>query len=307
MSISDRYESTEPHKSVLVEEVLHYLAPRAGGVYLDVTFGSGGHTRALLEAEPKCRVIAFDWDEASIEKFAPPLREEFGDRLSVVWGNFALMYKILKKEGVKQVDGILADFGTSQMQISSAAGFSFNRPSPLDMRMSAAHQKLTAEEIINMWPERELIYLFKTLGEEMRARRIAYAICQERKCGKIKTTDRLAKIVAQVVGPPPRGGRWRTHPATKVFQALRIHVNKELDNIHSLLSAVPKHLVPGGRCVCISFHSLEDRLVKEAFIEYEQTGLGHIVTKRMVRAGEEELQENPSARSACLRVFEKAS
>ena len=301
MRASDKYESVAPHKSVLIDEVISFLQLRSGGIYLDVTFGSGGHTRALLDAEPDCMVIALDWDKASIKRFAPDLEEDYGDRLRVVWGNFSQLYKILKREKIKAVDGIIADFGTSQMQIGAAEGFSFLRPSPLDMRMSSGHQKLTAQEIINTWPEKELVILFKTYGEEPRSRAIARAICEERKKIRFKTTDQLAKLVARVVGGPRR----RTHPATRVFQALRMHINKELDNIRSLLSVVPSVLASGGRCVCISFHSLEDRLVKEMFQEHESKGSGVVVTKRGQRPSEEEVEENPSSRSATLRVFEK--
>src|SRR5947209_2424099 len=134
--------STESHKSVLVHEVLHYLAPKPNKTYLDVTFGAGGHTRAILEAQPDCSVIAMDWDLVSLETYGPPLVEEFGSRIRLVWGNFSLLYRVLKREHIKKIDGILADFGTSQMQITQRAGFSFSRDTPLDMRMSKGVSRL---------------------------------------------------------------------------------------------------------------------------------------------------------------------
>jgi len=147
--MSEDVKPTFYHKSVLVNEVLEYLDPKPGGVYLDATFGSGGHTRAILEAEPQCTVIACDWDSVSLETYGHPLQEEFPGRLRLIWGNFALLYKLLKKEQVDQLDGILADFGTSQMQITQRPGFSIYRDTDLDMRMSPAHQKTTAAEIVN--------------------------------------------------------------------------------------------------------------------------------------------------------------
>src|SRR5438552_2568395 len=137
------------HKSVLVTEVLSYLNPQPGGTYLDVTFGSGGHTRAILEKDPTCNVVAFDWDSVSIETYGPALQEEFPGRLRLVWGNFALLYRLLKKEKIHLVDGILADFGTSQMQIFERPGFSIFRDTLLDMRMSPSHQKITAADVVN--------------------------------------------------------------------------------------------------------------------------------------------------------------
>jgi 16S rRNA (cytosine1402-N4)-methyltransferase len=291
------------HKTVLVEEVLEYLNPKPGGVYLDVTFGAGGHTRAILEREPGSSVIALDWDVESIETYAPQFQGAYGNRVRIVWGNFAQLYAIAKKIGLKNVDGIIADFGTSQMQLFERAGFSFNRDTVLDMRMSPAHQLVTAAQLINTALEEKLKEIFLQLGEERHATLIARAIVQRRQKKKFETTMDLADVVASVI--PIRGPR-RIHPATKVFQALRMYVNHELENIHSFLCAARDMLVPGGRLLCISFHSLEDRLVKQFYRDQELASLGTVITKKVVIASDEEIARNPSSRSAKLRVFERA-
>jgi 16S rRNA (cytosine1402-N4)-methyltransferase len=287
------------HKSVLVNQVLEYLNVSPGKTYLDVTFGAGGHTQAILEKEPTCKVIAMDWDGLSIDTYFPPLEEKYGDRISFVWGNFAQLHRALKKAGIDKVDGILADFGTSQMQIVERAGFSIYRNKPLDMRMSPSHQKITAEYLINKATEEKLRDIFWRLGEERHARKIAYAIVEERKKRYIKTTGELADVVERILGK-----HHKIHPATRVFQALRIYVNKELDNIHAFLPAAIEHLNPSGRLVCISFHSLEDRMVKDFFKKIAEEGVGNVLTKRVVVAESDELRANPSSRSAKLRAFE---
>jgi len=288
-----------PHKSVLVQEVLEYLNLKPGGMYLDVTFGAGGHTRAILEAEPTCNVVAIDWDKASLETYGPELQEQFPDRLRLVWGNFALLYKLAKKEKLGPFDGILADFGTSQMQITEGAGFSVYRDTPLDMRMSPSHQKTTAAHILKDASEQELREIFWRYGQEKYTKQIAHAIVQERRKKKFETTLRLAKLIERVV---PKDSRQKIHPATRIFQALRICVNKELDNITSFLSAATHLLKPEGRLVCISFHSLEDRPVKQFFAERASLGDLRILTPKVVVASEQEVKENPSARSAKLRA-----
>jgi 16S rRNA (cytosine1402-N4)-methyltransferase len=294
---------TRIHKSVLVSQVVHYLAPKPQGIYLDVTFGSGGHTRALLEKEPTCSVIALDWDAQSLETYGQPLQEQFGDRIRLVWGNFALLYMLAKKEKIPAVDGILADFGTSQMQLLDRPGFSFSRDSVLDMRMSPAHQQVTAAHVLATSPERKLYEIFAQLGEERYAKQIAQAIVIARRKKPIVTTKQLADLVETIVLPYSR----KTHPATKVFQALRLYVNRELNNISSFLPTALELLVPGGRLVCISFHSLEDRLVKDFFHEQEQAGTVTVLTSKVVVADEQEVKNNPSARSAKLRATQKNS
>ena len=289
------------HKTVLVQEVLEYLNPQPGKTYLDVTFGSGGHTRAILEKEPTCKVIALDWDQVALDTYGPALRAEFGDRIRLVWGNFALLYKLLRSEKIDNVDGVLADFGTSQIQIINRAGFSVHRNTPLDMRMSPSHQKITAAELLNKATEEKLRELFWQFGQERNARQIAAAIIQERAIRPFKMTKDLADLIARIAPSKNR----RIHPATQVFQALRIYVNKELDNISAFLAAATSALNDEGRLVCISFHSLEDRIVKQFFKEKEQEGILTILTPKMISAGEEELKANPSSRSACLRAAQK--
>ena len=295
-------EEFQRHKPVLVQEVLTYLDPQPGNTYIDVTFGSGGHTRAILEHESACKVIALDWDTASLDTFGPPLEEEFEDRLQLVWSNFAHLYRVLKKIKISKVDGILADFGTSQMQIKQRPGFSVYLDTPLDMRMSPAYQQVTAAQLVNKATEEKLREIFWQLGEERHAKKIAWTIVQVRKKKKIRTTGDLVKIIEQVI---PKKLRRKIHPATKVFQALRMYINRELENIHSFLSAAVRALNTGGRLVCISFHSLEDRMVKQFFRDEERKGRLDILTKKVVTACSEEIAENPSARSARLRAAQR--
>lgn len=287
------------HISVMPDEVLEYLAPQKGGIYVDATFGGGGHTRRILEAEPTCTVIGIDWDMNALDKNAPPLEEEFGERFIPMHGSFTHLFRILKKLDIESVDGIIADFGTSQFQIKNLPGFSFTTPTPLDMRMSPGHFKITAYDIINKATEKELADIFYEYGEERASRKIARLIVERRKTKPIKTTTDLADLVKKVVKPYSRA----IHPATKVFQALRIFVNDELNNIKALLSASLSVLNPGGRIVCISFHSLEDRIVKQFFKAHSEELT--ILTKKAVVPSKEEVTENPSARSAKLRAAEK--
>jgi 16S rRNA (cytosine1402-N4)-methyltransferase len=287
------------HIPVLTREVLEFLAIKPHGLYVDATLGGGGHTTAILEAEPTCQVIAFDWDRNAYDMHAERLQQAYPDRLRCVWSNFAQLSLQLKKLGVTQVDGILADFGTSQYQIMHKEGFSFQQDTPLDMRMSPAHQRLTAAVIVNEAPEKDLMQLFWDYGEEPQARVIARAIVEARKKHWIGTTAQLTDIILSVV--PRRGAS--VHPATRVFQALRIVVNKELDNINALLSQAATVLKPKGRLVCISFHSLEDRIVKQFLREHKADW--QALTTKVVMAQPDELGLNPSSRSAKLRAAEK--
>jgi|SRR5579863_2106689 len=296
-------DNTTVHKPVLMHEVLTYLNVQPGAVYLDVTFGSGGHTRAILAQAAGCTVVSLDWDTAALDTFAPAIKSAFGDRFIPVWANFGNMLPALKKTGITQFDGILADFGTSQVQIFNQAGFSVYKDTPLDMRMSPAHQRMTAAQVVNTFEEKALRELFYQLGEEKHAKKIAQMIVSERAHTPFETTVQLATLIERCV-PRDRSAR-RIHPATRVFQALRMFVNHELDNIISFLSVAPKLLKPSGRLVCISFHSLEDRLVKQTFRQLEQSGVAQLITKKVVMASQDELRQNPSSRSAKLRAVEK--
>ncbi len=288
------------HKTVLVNEVLSYLNPQPHKLYCDVTFGSGGHTRAILERQPECKVVALDWDAKSIEAYAPALEEQYHDRLLMLWGNFSQLYRILKKAKIEKIDGILADFGTSQMHIKERPGFSFYKDSPLDMRMSPAHQQTTAEYVVNKFSEEKLCELLWQLGQESHAKKIAHAIVEARKNKKITTTRELAIIVEKTVPKNKQGAK--IHPATRVFQALRMHVNHELNNIYGFLSSAMQVLRPHGLLLCISFHSLEDRIVKRFFKDKAAEGQLEIITKKVITATPEERAHNPSSRSAKLRV-----
>ena len=290
------------HKPVLVKEVLEYLKVKPKGVYIDVTFGAGGHTRAILEQNKTCKVIAMDWDAAAIETYEPVFKEEFGDRITFVWGNFSALYKVLKKYAIGQVDGVLADFGTSQIQIAQTPGISFFRDTPLDMRLSTAHFQVTAAEVLNKSTQEKLEQIFFQLGEEPKSRQIARAIIAARSHQKFKTSGQLVDVIEDVLGSK---GKRSIHPATKIFQALRIYVNHELDNIHAFLPAATGALKPGARLVCISFHSLEDRMVKQFFNDQKRMGTLELVTPKAIIAGPDELAVNPSSRSAKLRAAEK--
>lgn len=296
----DLHNTSVVHKPVLMERVVEYMNPKSGGIYLDVTFGSGGHTRALLQAAPDVKVVAVDWDTNALDTFAPALAQEFGDRFIPLWGNLGNLYPVLKKAGYTKFDGILADFGTSQVQIFQKAGFSVYRDTELDMRMSPAHHRVTAAQVVNTFEERALREMFYQLGEEKHAKKIAQVIVQERVRNPISTTRQLAQLIEAHVA---RSGK--IHPATKVFQALRMYVNQELENINSLMSIAPRLLNTCGRLVCITFHSLEDRIVKQAFRQMEDLNQVTLLTKKVVTATDEELIRNPSSRSAKLRAVEK--
>jgi 16S rRNA (cytosine1402-N4)-methyltransferase len=283
------------HVPVLVHEVLQYLAPKPGEIYVDATFGGGGHTRAILMAQPRCRVIAIDWDQEALNAHQEAFEREFGDRITFVWGNFAHIVLLLRKQKIAHVNGIIADFGTSQHQIFSGRGFSFNDESTLDMRMSPAHSRVTAAQVVRSASEQTLVEIFKTYGEEPHARAIARAIVANRSRKPITTGQQLADLVVQTVG----GGYHRIHPATRVFQALRIYVNRELEAIEHFLRQVPQVLADGGRLVCISFHSLEDRLVKQFFQQHANVTR---LTPKIVQPSADEINDNPAARSAKLRA-----
>lgn len=291
---------TTLHKPVLINEVLTYLNPRPHQWYIDATFGNGGHTRAILEAEPLCKVLALDWDKQAIDQYAPELQEKFGDRFKIAWANFAHLLRALKKENITHVDGILADFGTSQFQIFEKEGFSFRKNTPLDMRMSPAHQKKTAADIINHYSFNALVHILRDFGEERMAHALAKAFIAAREIKRFTTTEQLVAVIEQVKKPSYNK---RTHVATQVFQALRIEVNQEFENMDCFLKAATQALRDTGKLVCISFHSLEDRIVK-TFLK-EQCEEFDITTPKPITASPEELALNPSSRSAKLRAAVK--
>ncbi|HZI52039.1 MAG TPA: 16S rRNA (cytosine(1402)-N(4))-methyltransferase RsmH [Terriglobia bacterium] len=286
------------HRAVLLDETLDYLDPQPGRRYIDATFGAGGHTQALLErTEPSGRVLALDVDEAALGK-GLSLKQAFGDRLTLVKANFRDIFPIAEEHGFLDVDGILADIGVSSMMLDDPdRGFSFMREGALDMRMDRS-QPLTAADIVNTYGEKEIADILFKYGEERRSRPIARSIVRSR---PLSSTLDLSRAVERVLGGPRFG---RIHPATRTFQGLRIAVNAELESLELFLKSAPRCLRPGGRVAVITFHSLEDRIVKHTF----RAGLvpGKPITKKVVTAGDAEVSSNPRARSAKLRVWEKS-
>ena len=285
------------HQPVLCREVIELLRPRPGGVYVDATLGLGGHAEQIVNRGG--RVVGIEWDDDAASRAA----ERLGPAVTIVRDSYANLPLILESLKLTVVDGILIDLGVSSLQFDTASrGFSFQREGPLDMRMSTQIPR-SAADLIRGSGERDLELIFREYGEEPRARKIAAAIVRARgnTGGDIlESTRALGDFVERLLG---RHGR--IHPATRVFQALRIAVNGELENLKKFLGVFDKYLGSGARSAVISFHSLEDRLVKRAFKEKAAGGGLRIVTKKPIRAQREEVLENPRARSAKLRVIEK--
>ncbi len=288
------------HESVLLEEVLAWLRVAPGGIYVDGTVGLGGHSEAILKrSTPGGFLVGFEWNEASYE-IAKERLKPFAGRYLLVRENFARVRETLEEIGKCPVDGILLDLGLSSYLLeASGGGFSFLREEPLDMRMDKRLPR-TAKDLVNQLSPLQLEELIRAYGEERYAKRIATAICEARRREPIRTTRQLAEIISQAVPPKYRYGK--IHPATRTFQALRIAVNRELENLKQFLESAPDVLKPGGRLVIISFHSLEDRLVKKAFREDPRL---KVLTKKPVLPSEEEIARNPRARSAKLRAAER--
>jgi 16S rRNA (cytosine1402-N4)-methyltransferase len=279
------------HISVLSREAIAGLQITSGKHYLDATLGGGGHSKLILEAALDTRITGVDRDEQALSAAQTNLAA-YSDRVNFWQGNFA-DYKV--KELI--FSGIIADLGVSSVHLDlPERGFSFRHTGELDMRMDR-RQSLTAADIINTWKEQDLANLFFTYGEERLSRRIARQIVDRR---PLQTTTALAEVISQSVPPKYRYGR--IHPATRVFQALRIAVNEEIKSLETFLQKAPTWLLPGGRIAIISFHSLEDRLVKHAF---KESPLLQVITKKPITAQEDELATNPRSRSAKLRIAER--
>ena len=295
------------HVAVLLQQTIEFLAVRRGGTFIDATLGLGGHSWEIARRlGAPGRLIGFDKDPAALERarerLTSPPAELAGDwpKVELVHGSFA---EVAQYVAPASADGLLADLGVSSMQLEDAArGFSFQAEGPLDMRMNT-QSGLTAEQVVNRFDERELADAIYEFGEERRSRRIARAIVRAR---PIQTTAQLAAVVSAAARPMKQAER-RIHPATKTFQALRILVNRELDDLRELLSkdAAPWVLKKGGRLVVISFHSLEDRTVKDALREGAHDGVYRVLTKKPATAEEEEIDRNPRSRSAKLRAAER--
>ena len=306
------------HISVLYDEVLHYLQPRSGGVYVDGTLGGAGHARGILEkSSPDGILLGFDRDREALAAATERLAV-FGERARLFHENYADLSAVLAREGIVSIDGLLLDVGVSSHQLDKAErGFSFQQDAPLDMRMDGSTGR-SAADLVNSLSEKELEQVLWDLGEERWARRIAVMIVAARNEAPITTTARLVDLVK---GAIPRA-RWeaRLHPATRTFQALRIAVNDELHSLERGLVAGIEALKKGGRIVVISFHSLEDRIVKNVFNEFARGCIcpksvprcvcGRVpvlrkLTGKPVVAGQEEIAANPRSRSAKLRAAEK--
>jgi len=291
------------HRSVLLQEVVTWLAPAPGKTIVDCTVGSGGHSLAILpRLLPDGQLIAIDCDAKALAMARQRLTE-FHPRVQFVHDNFRYLPEILNRLGLTAVHGLIADLGLSSFHVDQAdRGFSFLKEGPLDMRMDQ-RVATTAASLIHRIPERELAELIQTYGEERWARRIARRIVTARTREQIRTTTQLARLVAEAM--PTRAHHQRIHPATRTFLALRIAVNEELACLESLLNALPNVLMPGGRAVVIAFHSLEDRLVKQALQRGAKAGVFRVLTKKPIRPGSLEVAENPRARSARLRAVER--
>lgn len=306
------------HKSVLLEETIEGLAIRPDGIYVDGTLGGGGHSYEICKRlSDKGRLIGIDQDEDAIAAATGRL-EEFYDRVSIVRSNYCNMGQVLCDLGIEKVDGIVLDLGVSSYQLDTVdRGFSYKYDTELDMRMDR-RQTLTAKEIVNTYSEKELFRIFRDYGEEQFAQNIAKHIVRNRQNREIATTYELNEIIRAAI---PAKCRMNGHPSKRVFQAIRIECNKELDVLRDSMDEMISLLNPGGRLAIITFHSLEDRIVKSAFKKNEhpctcppefpvcvcgKVSMGKSVYRKPVLPCEEELKENSRSKSAKLRVFERA-
>lgn len=298
------------HQPVMVREVLRYLDCRRGGVFVDATLGGGGHGAAILEASsPDGFLIGLDRDREALA-LAEEALGKYRGRYELRHGNFAQIAGILDDLGRPRVDGLLLDLGISSWQVDSPGrGFSFRSEAPLDMRMDR-EEEMNADRLVRESTEEELARIIREFGEERRAKRIAASIKAAARQGSPLTTTALAKAVEGALGGRgPRGGR--IHPATRTFQALRIAVNRETEALEEVLGQLGAVLLPGGRCCCLAYHSLEDRIVKNVFREISGRGARgsnapfELLTRKPVRPGDEEVALNPRARSARLRAIRR--
>lgn len=291
------------HTPVLVKEVLQYLAPASNEYFIDATVGQGGHSARILALNgPEGRVLGIDWDQRQIENSRKALAEAKG-RAVLIHGSYANIQQIAEQAHFGPVHGILLDLGYSSWQLeASGKGFSFLKDEPLDMRYDQM-QPLTARRIVNEYPAEQLEHILQEYGEERFARRIAQNMVRQRGTKAIESTFDLVGVIQEAV--PPQFRHRRIHYATRTFQALRIAVNHELENLEAFLPQALQLLAPGGRLVIISFHSLEDRIVKHFFAQAAQDHLVELATKKPIEAADEEIAANARARSAKLRAIVK--
>lgn len=289
-----------PHIPVLPCEVLEWLAPRPDGLYIDATLGLGGHSSLILErSAPSGRVIGFEWDNQAVAQASSRL-SVYGERFQLVHGSYADVVEHCHDLDLPLANGVLLDLGVSSLQLDTPErGFSFRSEAPLDMRMGTS-LKVTAADLVNRLKKDELADVFYNYGEERQARRIARFLVEARLEKPVTTTKQLADIVSRAI--PRKYHPKKIHVATKVFQGLRIAVNSELDNLVKLLNDAPQIMSAEGRLAVITFHSLEDRIVKQAFVNNPDY---RVLTKRPVLPGKAETENNPRSRSAKLRVAER--
>lgn len=293
------------HIPVLAKEVLKIFNPQPGEKYIDATINGGGHAKKILEkVMPNGIVVGIDWDGELIKILGEKTPEAQKNNLILICDNYANIKSIVAKYNLGQINGIIFDLGFSSYHLEkSERGFSFLKNEPLDMRYNIYENDLTAEKIINQWDEKAIEIILRDFGEERFARNIARRIVAERKTHRITTTGELVEIILRSI--PGARIKTKIHPATRTFQALRIAVNDELGNIKRALRDSVDILSSGAKIAVISFHSIEDRIVKNFFQETEKTGILRRLTKKPVRAADEEIQDNPRARSARLRAVER--
>ena len=291
------------HVSVLLKEAIDFLAIRRDGTYIDATLGLGGHSSEIVSRlSPQGHLIGFDKDTNALELARQKLSRVGGDSRPKITLHHASYADIAEHVPPASVDGILADLGVSSLQFGDPArGFSFQADGPLDMRMDPQGER-TADQVVNRMGEEELANVIYEFGEERRSRRIARAIVRAR---PIRSTAHLAQVISAALRSMKHGAHERIHPATTTFQAIRIFVNRELDDLKALMQAAPGVLKPGGRLVVISFHSLEDRIVKDAVRDGAKAGIYNVLTKKPLTATEEEIDRNPRSRSAKMRAAER--
>ncbi len=292
------------HLSVLRREVVDLLQPQSCTIFLDCTLGLGGHAAALMEAAgPDATLIGVDVDEENLQVARVRLAR-FAPRVRFFQANFSQAMEVLHEAGAPAVDGLLADLGVASTQIDDPGrGLSFMQEGPLDMRLDKRLDR-TAADLVNTMDESALADVIYKYGEERYSRRIAKVIVLARRTTRFETTTQLADVVSRAYPPPARAARRGVHPATRTFQALRIAVNDELGSLERLLGLLPRLVRGGGRAAIISFHSLEDRLVKHAFAAMAAQGVGRILTKKPLTPKDDEIEGNPRSRSAKLRGFE---
>lgn len=296
---------SELHIPVMLKEVLQFLNPGSGKRIVDATAGTGGHARAILERiTPGGELIAIDRDQSALDVCRSQLKD-FEGSFKLTQGSFADIGLILKSLKVRRIDGVLFDLGLSTYQLKDPRrGFSFQKDGPLDMRFDR-DSRICACDLVNNLHEDELSLILRDFGQERWHRRIAHFLAQERKKQPILTTAQLVNIVVRSIPVRFRQGHWRRHPATRTFQALRIAVNRELEILEGAIFNVLPFLKKGGRICVISFHSLEDRIVKFAFRRAHSEGVVNIITPKPLVPAEEEVRSNPASRSSKLRVAEK--